>query len=72
MAAGVGNHPSWAPDGRRIAAITVTEQGDLEICIIDVTTAAVTVITDGEADAFYPAWSPEGDLIVFARGPRKD
>ena len=29
LAAGAGNHPSWAPDGRRIAAITVTEQGDL-------------------------------------------
>ena len=72
LAGGAGNHPSWAPDGRRIAAITVTEQGDFEICIIDVTTAAVTVVTDGDGDAFYPAWSPEGDLIVFARGPGKD
>ena len=41
-----------ATDGRRIAAITVTEHGDLEICIIDVATAAVTMITDSEADAF--------------------
>ena len=65
-----GNHPSWSPDRRRLAAVTVTERGHFAMCTIDVSTAALTVLTDDAVDAFYPAWSPGCDTIVFARGTR--
>jgi hypothetical protein len=29
--------------------------------------AAVTVVTDDDANDFYPAWSPDDDTIVFTR-----
>jgi TolB protein len=61
------NHPSWSPEGDRIAAVTLTEQGDFAICIIEVPTGALTVVTDAAANDFYPAWSPDGDTIVFTR-----
>jgi Tol biopolymer transport system component len=61
------NHPSWSPEGDRIAAVTLTEQGYFAICIIEVPTGALTVITDAAANDFYPAWSPDGDTIVFTR-----
>lgn len=64
------NHPSWSPDGRQIAAVTLTEHDDFAICTIDVSTGALTVFTDDEADDFYPAWSPDGDTIAFARAAR--
>ncbi len=61
------NHPSWSPDGRRIAAVTVTKEGDFEICIIDVSTAAFIVVTEDGTNDSYPAWSPDGGTIVFTR-----
>lgn len=69
--ADAANHPSWSPDGRRIAAVTRTARGHFAICTIDVSTAALTVVTDDAIDAFYPAWSPDGDIIVFTRETRE-
>lgn len=59
------NHPSWSPDGQRLAAVTQTGSGALVICIIDVASGSITTVTDDHADAFYPAWSPDGSTIVF-------
>ena len=50
LTADAANHPSWSPDGRRIAAVTRNERGDFAICTIDVSTAAITVLTGD----FYP------------------
>jgi TolB protein len=61
------NHPSWSPDGSRIAAVTSTANGQFAICIIDVATGGLRTVTDGVASDFYPAWSPDGRQIVFAR-----
>ena len=48
-----------------------TARGHFAICTIDVSTAALTVVTDDAIDAFYPAWSPDGDIIVFTRETRE-
>ena len=66
------NHPSWSPDGRQIAAVTLTERGHFAICTIDASTATLTVVTDDAVDAFYPAWSPDGNTIAYARATPRD
>jgi hypothetical protein len=56
--------PRWAPDGRRIAA-TRFAGGQVDIVVVDAVTGAITPITDDEALAGAPTWSPDGRWVVF-------
>ena len=61
-------HPSWHPDGRRLAFASYTTGGPPELTDIyvgdadGVSRARLTDLPDYE---FEPCWSPRGDKIVF-------
>lgn len=67
-----GQEPAWAPDRRRIAFSTV--ECDFYygcaggLAIMDADTRIVTSPRNGEL-ASTPAWSPDGNEIVFVRSP---
>jgi len=59
------NQCSWAPDGRAILALGLTETGQNAIVRIDADTSAVTQLLDR---GITPRLSPDGKTLVFAKG----
>jgi beta-lactamase regulating signal transducer with metallopeptidase domain/Tol biopolymer transport system component len=58
------NQISWAPDGRSVIAIGITETGT-GIFRIDTETSEITKLTDG---GFAPHLCPDGKTLVFVKG----
>ena len=67
-------HPSWSPDGRRIAvttdrgAPTNAEQLDFRgyrLALVDPQTGSVELLTGGAYHDINPVWSPEGGELAF-------
>ncbi len=58
--------PTWSPDGNYIAAISVADGYDAngKLVIWDLTTGCQEELT-GVGDLASPAWSPNGEHIVF-------
>ena len=59
------NHPSWSPDGKRIAFTSNRISIGGEIYVMDSDGKNVIRLTNGEWD-LNPAWSPDGKRIVFS------
>ncbi|NIM96412.1 MAG: hypothetical protein GTO18_22155 [Anaerolineales bacterium] len=59
-----GQTPTWSPDGSQIA-FGVWEEG---IYIMNADGSGLTQLTDSSEHGYdwYPAWSPDGTLILFA------
>jgi len=57
---------AWSPDGTKIAFTANAGGKGFAIHIIDVTTGAKRVLTDGARDDVQPRWSPDGALILFS------
>ena len=54
-----GDHPSWSPDGRRLAF----DEGN-SIRVLDTTDGTVTTLTNSVA-SFSPRWSRDGGRIAY-------
>ncbi|HEX2052942.1 MAG TPA: hypothetical protein VHJ78_04330 [Actinomycetota bacterium] len=54
------DHPSFAPDGRRIAFTSSREGGDFEIYVMDVNGADVRRLTTNPGLDTEPVFSPDG------------
>ena len=57
----------WSPDGTKLAytANALGKDKGFAVHVIDVTTGAKRVLTDGVRDDFQPRWSPDGTLLLF-------
>ena len=72
-------HPQWSPDGKRVVATraTVGMQSDMSVQGAEVVTATwngsrienleVVVPAEPGVGFYYPAFSPDGDWVVFNR-----
>ena len=57
-------HPSWSPDGRRIA-FTSDRDGNNEIYTMNSDGSSVTRLTDNFDSDWDPSWSPDGQQTLF-------
>ena len=60
-------HPTWSPDGSKIAFSRLQSAGNFEIFVMDADGTDQTNLTDGPFRDISPAWSPDGNKIVFRR-----
>jgi TolB protein len=58
-------HPSWSPNGRRIA-FDSWRDGDGDIYVMDADGGGVRNLTNTDTDEDFPVWSPNGRLILFS------
>jgi Tol biopolymer transport system component len=64
-----GSWPAWSPDGKKIAfnfCLNCEIGGrNSEIFVVELTSGAVSRLTDNPARDFIPSWSPDGTKVVF-------
>ena len=57
-------HPSWSPDGRRIAFAS-DQAGHSDIFVMNADGSAPSPLTNSPFGAYYPNWSPDGAFIAY-------
>lgn len=65
--------PSWSPDGERLV-FSGQANGSTDLYLLDLTTEAVTALTQDRHAVLQPVFSPDGRTIAFVsdRGPETD
>ena len=64
-------HPSWSPDGERIAFASEME-GNFEIYVMDADGENQQRLTDDPRSDWHPSWSPDGERIAFTSDRDRD
>jgi WD40-like Beta Propeller Repeat len=62
---GDADHPTWSPDGTKIA-FDRTGGGNSDIWVINEDGTGLTRLTNGPGSNSHPTWSPDGGRIAFA------
>jgi Tol biopolymer transport system component len=65
LAGNCTEHPSWSPDGTKIAYASPTN-GSLDIWVLDVATGSTYYLFGKIGIDYQPSWSPDGTKIVLA------
>lgn len=61
---GSSEHPSWSPDGKKIAFMS-NRDGDWEIYLMNSDGTGLQQLTKNRASDRFPRWSPDGRKIIF-------
>lgn len=62
--------PAWSADGRSIAFVRRSAQGDWDIFIANADGTGVRELVNPGHDELSPAWSPEGNQLAFDEYPQ--
>ena len=57
--------PSWSPDGKRIAFVSIKDGFGMGIYVMDTDGNNKQRLTDNLSDEWDPSWSPDGKRIAF-------
>jgi TolB protein len=63
--AGINGAPEWSPDGHKLALTLGGTGGNPDIYVLDLSTQALTRITEDPAIDTEPAWAPDGRSLYF-------
>jgi Tol biopolymer transport system component len=58
-------HPTWSPDGTRVAFDAQGDGGETQIDVVDADGSNLQTLTEGPGWNYLPAWSPDGTRIAF-------
>lgn len=58
-------HPSWSPDGQKLAYLC--QAGSQQICTTNINGTSRTQLTHEALDNDRPSWSPDGTKIVYQK-----
>ena len=65
--------PDWSPDGRKLAFVSQEADGNGDIWLITPDGEERRQLTYRPQNYdYYPAWSPDGDFLVYATSPDKE
>lgn len=59
------SNPAWSPDGDQIV-VTGLVDGQVDLYAYNVKTGKVTQLTNDEYSEMHPAWSADGERLIFA------
>ncbi|HEY0747675.1 MAG TPA: Tol-Pal system beta propeller repeat protein TolB [Steroidobacteraceae bacterium] len=72
--AGVNQAPAFSPDGKKLALVLSTRDGNLDVYVMDLASQQLTRITDDPGIDTEPQWSKDGQSLYFtsdrAGGPQ--
>lgn len=63
--AGINGAPAWSPDGRRLALTLGGSGGNPDVYVLDLSSQALTRVTDDPAIDTEAAWAPDGKSLYF-------
>lgn len=58
--------PAWSPDGKWVACWNITEGGQRDLYVVNVSSGKSTRLTSDKAVDWNPQWSPDGSSLYFA------